>query len=293
VHGAVFEGLGVAVVAGRLSRARVVIEETSFATNRSPRGHALYRSLVAASDACVAISPAVRDYLRDVTGVPEAKITLVPNGAIAPTLPTPELAASIRASLGIGAGAFVVGTVARLTDDNVKRVSDLVRATAQLRDVCPELRLLVVGGGADQAMLAELAKSLRVDERVILTGHREDIGNLYAVMQVFALVSAREGFGLAVAEAMLCNLAVIGSNIGGIKDLVEPDKTGILVPAHDPSAIAEAILRLRGDDVLRSSFGNAGRLRAELYFSAQRYADDVDAFYTKLLKSPSLWPHRD
>jgi glycosyltransferase involved in cell wall biosynthesis len=283
VHGAVFEGLSLAVVAGRLSRARVVIEETSHAVNRSRRGHALFRTLIAASDACVAISPAVADFLVDVTGVPRQKITVISNGAAAPALPTPEGARAIRAELGIAPTAFVVGTVARLTDDTHKRVSDLIRATALLAPASAELRLLVVGDGAERPPLARLAESLGVQDRVIFAGHRADVGAMYAIMDAFALVSAREGFGLVLAEAMLCGLPVIGTAVGGIPNIVDDRRTGILIPPREPVVLSQAIEELRRDPELRRALGDAGRDRARAHFSAERYVADVDAFYQRLM----------
>jgi glycosyltransferase involved in cell wall biosynthesis len=285
VHGAVFEGLSLAVVAGRGCGAKVVIEETSLATNRSRKGHALFRALVAASDACVAISPAVRDYLSDVTGVPRGKITLITNGVAPPALPTPAAAAELRAQLGIGADTFVVGTVARLQDDQHKRVSDLVRALALMSKQASVCHLLVVGDGGERPKLEALAESLGVRQQVSFCGHRDDVGNFYAIMDAFALVSGREGFGLVIAEAMFCGLPVVGSNIGGIRDIVVHGETGMLVPVFDPAAIAAALVDLQADAHRRQALGQAGRLRAESHFGAERYAADVDAFYSRLLSS--------
>lgn len=283
VHGAVFEGLSLAVVAGRACGARVVIEETSLATNRSRKGHLLFRSLVAASDACVAISPAVRDYLRDTTRIPAQKITLITNGAAPPTLPTPMAAAKLRRELGLAPEAFVFGTVARLQDDQHKRVSDLIRALALVRAAADDCHLLVVGDGVERANLEALARELGVAAAVTFTGRRDDVGELYGIMDAFSLVSGREGFGLVIVEAMFCNLPVIGSNIGGIRDIVVDGETGLLVPAFAPAAIAAALLELRSSPDKRRAFGAAGRLRAQQHYSAERYASDIDAFYMRLI----------
>jgi glycosyltransferase involved in cell wall biosynthesis len=290
VHGAVFEGLSIALAAGKATGAHIVIEETSHATNRSPRGHALFRNIVAAADACVAISPAVRDYLCEVTRVPADKITLITNGISAPTLPPGDELAAARRELGIEQGAFVVGTVSRLTDNSMKRVSDLLEATALLVPECPELRVLIVGDGIERPGLMDLAARLGIMKHVSFLGNREDTGRYYGIMDVFTLVSSREGFGLVVPEAMFCRLPVVGTAVGGIKDSVVHGETGLLVPPLQPRAIADALLELRRDPERRRRFGEAGRQRAERLFSAQRYARDVDAFYQELLARPrSLW----
>jgi glycosyltransferase involved in cell wall biosynthesis len=293
VHGAVFEGLPPAVVAGRACGARVIVEETSHATNRSRAGHLLFRSLVAASDACVAISPGVGEYLRDVTRVPLRKIHVIPNGVFRPILPSLTQRPGLRLQLGFAPDDFVVGSVSRLVDDGHKRVSDLIRAVANASASCPRVRLLVAGDGRERLGLERLARTLGLAEKAVFTGHREDVGNLYRVMDVFALVSGREGFGLVLPEAMFCGLPVIATRVGGIPDIVISGETGLLVPPCDPRAIADAILRLEAEPQVRARMGEAALRRAELKFSAERYAKDVDAFYQALLarrfRPATLW----
>ncbi len=286
VHGAVFEGLSLAVTAGNACGARIVIEETSLATTRSPRGRALFRTIVAASDACVAISPAVRDHLRDIGNIPERKITLIQNGIDEPVVPPAHELEATRRELRLSPQAFVVGSVCRLTDDGVKRVSDLIRASALLRSRCPELRVLVVGDGLARPSLECLSRELGVEDCVTFLGNREDTGRFYALMDVFTLLSSREGFGLVVAEAMFCGVPVVGAAVGGIKDSVVDGETGVLVPPFSPEAVAEALLTLSQRPELRLAMGEAGRVRAQRLFGAARYASDVDAFYTRLLDSP-------
>jgi glycosyltransferase involved in cell wall biosynthesis len=280
VHGAVFEGIGAAVVAGRASGARVVVEETSHATNRSRAGHALFRGLAAAADACVAISPAVGDYLVEVTGVPRSKVTVISNGVFTPAPPSAPRA-QLRAELGLPEDALVVGTVCRLNDDSHKRVSDLLRALVELSDL--DVHLLIVGEGPERQAMERLARDLGVADRAHFVGYRDDVGNAYATMDVFALVSGREGFGLSVAEAMLAHLPVVATAVGGIRDIVLHEQTGLLVTPGDIAAIVSSLRRLLNAPDQRNSFAAAGRERAQQLFSAERYARDVDAFYQRLL----------
>lgn len=281
VHGAVFEGVGVGLVAGRSCGARVIVEETSHATNRSQLGHALFRSIAGLADRCVAISPAVGDYLVEVTGVPRQRIEVISNGVLEPAPPTASKA-ELRRQFGLSLDAFVVGTVCRLNDDSHKRVSDLIRALALLNH--DNVELLVVGEGQERPRLAALAEEVGVADRVKLVGYRDDVGNAYAAMDVFALVSAREGFGLVVAEAMLAGLPVIATGVGGIRDIVEDGRTGILIEPQKPPAIASAVRALSPDVELRARLAAAGRERARQRFGAERYAKDVEQLYLRLLK---------
>jgi glycosyltransferase involved in cell wall biosynthesis len=285
VHGAVFEGVGLAVVLGRAVGATVVVEETSHAVNRSWAGHALFRALAASAHACVAISPAVKGYLEQVTHVPSSRITVIENGTVEPRIGAGVTRESARQALGLGADDFVVGTVCRLVDDSNKRVSDLIRAVALLANTVPRLRLLVVGDGLQRPMLEELAASLAVRERIVFAGHREDVGNCYVAMDVFALVSRNEGFGLVAPEAMFCGLPVLATRVGGLVDIVLDGVTGVLVPPCEPAAIAQALARFSHDSELCRRLGQAGMERAHARFSAARYAGDVDRFYQRLLQA--------
>lgn len=290
VHGAVFEGLGVALAAGRAVGARVVLEETSHPINRSRAGHALFKTLVFASDACVAISPAVGGYLTEVTGVPPRKVVVIANGVATPIVPPPRDLAELRVSLGLPQSSFIVGTVGRLVDDSHKRVSDLLRALTLLRDADDKVHLLVVGDGKERPQLERLALELGVKSQVTFAGHSDQVGGFYGLMDAFALVSGREGFGLVVAEAMLCGLPVIATAVGGLLDIVLPGETGLLIPPASPESIAAAIRQLRADPALCKRLGAAGEARARQHFSAERYARDVDAFYRSLLAEPRRLP---
>jgi glycosyltransferase involved in cell wall biosynthesis len=114
---------------------------------------------------------------------------------------------------------------------------------------------------------------------------------MYKTMDVFALVSSREGFGQVVAEAMLANLPVIATGVGGIRDIVEDGRTGILVPACQPEVLAQIIRRLHASPEERLALAAAGAKRARDNFSAERYTRDVDAFYGRLMgKTSPLQP---
>ncbi len=288
IHGAVYEGLAIAAVAGRLGRVPVVLgEETSDPVDRSLAGHALYRLFAGMTDHMVAVSPAVRHYLTRTIALPAAKVTLVNNGAEAPTPEVAGRVAAIRAQFGITTDSFVVGTVGRLLDSH-KRVSDLIRAMPALGEGCADPRLLVIGEGEDSQMLRELAESLCVSARVHFCGYQADPSDWYRVMDVFALASAHEAFGLVLVEAMLAELPVVATRVGGIPAVVEEGATAILVPPLNPAALAAALLALQRDPALRRSMGTSGRVRAQAEFSARRYVDDIDALYTRCLSGQAM-----
>ena len=283
IHGAVYEGVAIAAVAGRLGRVPVIIgEETSDPVSRSAAGHALYRMFAAMTDRMVAVSPAVSEYLTRTIRIPASKVSMIMNGVEEPAPRDPLVVQAIRNKYGIGDQTFVVGTVGRL-EDSCKRVSDLIRAMPMLREAGRDARLLVVGEGEDSEMLRGLAESLGVADSVHFCGYQATAADYYAVMDVFALASAHEAFGLVLVEAMYAEVPVVATRVGGIPSVVDDGVTGLLVEALSPTLLATAILTLHADDGLRQSMGRKGRQRALAEFGADRYVRQVDTLYTELL----------
>lgn len=285
LHGAVFEGVISAVLAGIICRIPVIIiEETSEPLNRSSRGSRLLKFLASYARWVIAISPSVKTYLHQVAGIPEEKIKLINYAVDKPEPPSSGETNELKESLGITADDFVIGSVGRLRDFH-KRFSDLIKAAATLRDACPGLKLLIVGDGEDMESLKTLAKQCQMEDRVIFAGYQSNTTLYYSCMDAFALVSHMEAFGLVVVEAMFMKLPVIVTAVGGMKDIVINGTTGLLVQPHDLDAIAAAIKTLYNDREQGIAFGQAGYVRAGEYYSVQQHAREVQDLYLSSLKS--------
>lgn len=113
-------------------------------------------------------------------------------------------------------------------------------------------------------------------------GYQANPQPYYALMDVFALASASEAFGLVLVEAMFAGLPVVATRVGGIPTVVAEGETGLLVDPGDPLALANALLKLERSRSLRHDMGAKGRIRALTRFSAERYVADVDRLYQKL-----------
>lgn len=286
IHGAVFEGVISAVVGGLLCGVPVIIiEETSEPANRSWRGHFLFRLLARFADSVVATSPAVLDYLT-AQGIHPSKKRLILNG-VEPIVPPPDWETNqLRHSLGIDAGDFIVGSVGRMVD-NHKLFSVLIKSFASFVKVCDHAKLLLVGDGVDRKQLELLSHELHVADRVLFVGHQADVRSYYAMMDVFALVPAREGFGLAAVEAMFMELPVIATRIGGLAHVVQDGETGLLVTAHDTGGLTQALIRMYSEPNFRHRLGATGKTRAFNFYLAKRYAAEVAGLYEELLKNIS------
>lgn len=285
IHGAVYEGVGLANILGlRLPKAKVISEETSDPTNRSWRGNLLLRLLCLRSSKVIGVSPSVADYLRNTVHISSNKVKVINNAV----LPTPNLTLSqlqeYRQSLGLKDTDFVIGSVGRIFDDH-KRFSDLIRALRMLHDQgFTQAKLLIIGSGPDDQMLADLTAELNLTGEVIFAGYQAEARHFYPLMDVFALASAREAFGLVLVEAMLAQVPVIATSVGGMPYVLDQGKAGILVPLNSPHDFAKAIFSLYQNPIQRQQVAEAGRMRAELEFSAERYCHEMDTLYESLVK---------
>ena len=186
-------------------------------------------------------------------------------------------AAITRAALGLPAGARVVGTVARL--DRVKALDVLLAGVARLARGVPDAVLLVVGDGPEGAALRARAAALGLGPRVIWAGALPDAARCLPALDVWASASRREGLPLGLLEAMACALPVVATRVPGHVDAVEDEATGLLVPADDPEALAQALTRVLADPARARAMGEAGRDRVDREFSAARMAEETAAVY--------------
>jgi len=199
----------------------------------------------------------------------------------------PREGKKVRRELGISPQARVIGMVGRLVRWKGHEV--LLRSLAGLASRFSDLVCLIVGAPdvsqpeyGDE--LAALARSLGLRSRVIFTGHREDIADVMAALDVLVHPSVRpEPFGRSVIEAMASALPVVASDIGAIPEIVEDGVTGILVPPGDPRALEEALDSLLVEPGLARRMGEAGRRRVKALFAARPNIQRVERIYQALL----------
>lgn len=210
---------------------------------------------------------------------PHRKLRLLGNGVdLERFRPADEATRStVRAELGLAADDIVVGLVARLVEE--KGVPELIDAMELLG---PPFRLLLIGPRDTEK---QDAVGDRLLERAhaagaLLTGHRADVHRLYAAMDVFCLPSHREGFPRAAMEAAAAGLPVVATDIRGCRQVVEPGRTGVLVPVRDAVELAQALGGYRDPD-LRRQHGEAARAKAERDFDERAIVNAVLASYDR------------
>lgn len=186
---------------------------------------------------------------------------------------------AIRRELGVAPEATVVLSVGRLVAE--KGIPELLAASELLDE--PNELLIVGPHDPEKADGLEPALIDRATERgVQFLGHRLDIERLLAAADIFVLASHREGFPRSVMEAAAAGLAVVATDIRGCRQAVDHGETGLLVPAGDVSALADAISALIADPAWRKQLGKAGRRKAEESFDERHVIDRLFDGYREL-----------
>jgi sugar transferase (PEP-CTERM/EpsH1 system associated) len=214
--------------------------------------------------------------------VPDRKVVVVSNGIDTARFRARRDPQALRASLGIPPGAPVVGTIGRLCE--VKTQDVLLRAFVGLRKQVPEVRLVLVGDGPLMGELRGLAANLGLEPCVSFVGYQAQPERFLDLMDVFALTSRSEGMPLSVLEAWAAGVPVVASRVGGLPELIEDGRNGLLFPAGDEAALVEALRRLIVHAPLARQLGETGRLEVEARFSLDRMADDYQRHYFDLLR---------
>ncbi|MEO6958630.1 MAG: glycosyltransferase family 4 protein [Burkholderiaceae bacterium] len=203
-----------------------------------------------------------------------------------PAVDPPALVAhsTLRRELELAKDAIVVGCVAVMRAQKGHRA--LIDAIEPLIAVYPDLHLVFVGGGSP--VFEEIQAYVAVKQlgaHVHLLGARRDVPNLLAGFDLFALATEQEASGTVFLEAAAAGLAVIGTNVGGVPEMIQSGVTGLLVPLHDQDALTQALKKLIDEPDLRKRMGQAGqrRVRGERAFSSEAMAHRLESCYTRWL----------
>lgn len=235
----------------------------------------LERATLRMADAIVTMchSAAERDFLNPYR---RKLLAPVPNGVPLPS-PDPAAALAVRSRLGIAPGRVVAAIVSRLTEQ--KGYGDLAAALHRLEGNADDagIDLIVVGGGDEDNSIARQFAGL-ARSRVHFVGQQADVGPYLEAADMFLFPSWHENLSNALLEAMSYSLPVIATAVGGNVEVLNPGG-GLLVPPHDPAALAKAIRRMAGSAALRAETGQAARQTIIDHYSLDRMAQSWAAHY--------------
>ncbi len=201
----------------------------------------------------------------------------------------PAHLAHLRRDLGLPPDTPVVGFVGRLVA--AKGVIELARAVRQVQSRFGPVTLLIVGGADREkvdALTHEDIQAAAGTTMCVFAGVRHDMPEMYALMDIFALPSYREGFPRAAMEASAMGVPCVVTDVRGCREAVEHGRNGLLTPLRDVDALADALVRLLRDDNLCVAMGAAGRSMARERFDEQQVFQRVINAYWRLLHEKGL-----
>jgi glycosyltransferase involved in cell wall biosynthesis len=204
-------------------------------------------------------------------------VSLVHNGVDLARYDRTEACCTLAEDYGLAPGAQIVGVVGRLEPE--KGHPTLIEAWPRVLRAVPNAYLLIVGEGSRREALEHQVAELGIGSRVIFSGRRDDVPAVTAALDVAVLPSYREAQGLTILEAMALSRPVVASNVGGIPEMVEDGRTGLLVPPHDPVALAAAITRLLVDHPLADMLGRAGHDLVHERFCLELMVRSIEDLY--------------
>ena len=214
-------------------------------------------------------------------GVSAAKIEVLHNSVRTPGEVEGHIMAEWRQRLNIDERHALLLAIGRLSRE--KGQLDLLEAISRLRRMSQRpFKLVIAGDGPDRLSLTERIKTLGLGQTVILPGYVPDVAPLYALAAVLVVPSHSEGSPNVVLEAIARGVPIVGTAVGGVPELLTDNENGLLVPARDPTAMAEAIERLLKDEELRRRLASAGRIRA-LDFTPTAYRRSLSNIYLEVL----------
>jgi glycosyltransferase involved in cell wall biosynthesis len=232
----------------------------------------------------IAISEPVKEHLVRDLGARQEDITVIHNGIDVDRFGKcgqgagPEL----KKKMGLKDGP-VVGIIARLSEE--KGHIYLIEAMRDVIARIPAAQLLIVGEGKKKEKLTELVKEKGLDKSVLFIPAVMDTREALSVMDIFVLPSLKEGLGLALMEAMASGVAVIGSDVGGIRSLIKDQDTGLLFAAGDSGGLAEAISELLWNPDKAKILGTNARSFIDRDFSQEKMVIETERVYLQCLKN--------
>jgi glycosyltransferase involved in cell wall biosynthesis len=166
-----------------------------------------------------------------------------------------------------------------------KGIKYLIRAMRKIVEQKNSTKLVIIGEGPEKKELEKLTEKLQLQKHVRFLGRQENIPKILKSSDIFVLPSVKEAFGLVLLEAMAAQLPVVAARVGGIPEIVEDRKSGILVPPQDEDALAKHILMLINNRPLREKLAFLGHHRVKM-FDAEAMVEKTKKVYHEVLHKP-------
>jgi glycosyltransferase involved in cell wall biosynthesis len=246
------------------------------------RRRIVYRLIARFAGRLVTVSEANKRFLVEAVGIPPRQVQVIPNGVPIGDRAPAETLSALGKSLNIAQHHSVVGTVGSLYP--VKGQKYLIDAAPSILARFPQTVFLIVGQGGLRDELEAHAVRLGVAAHLRFLGHREDVQNILSICDIFVLPSLSEGMPLALLEAMAAGLPAVATHVGGVTEVLEDRKTGLLVRPGDSGALADAIMTLLENPAFAKELGEAAREISATRYSLAGMIRAYEGVYSELIR---------
>lgn len=263
-----------ALAAGRLAGVPAIVNTIHGLSNLAEKPglkERLYSLTCRFSSRIVAVCPMAYRSFAAGGIIPRAKLLTINNGI--------PLQSFLEVPPAPAGHELVFGIVGRLQP--VKDHASLLAAFATVLRVRPDCRLEILGDGPCRADLEKQAKSLGIDKKVVFHGFRSDVANFLATIDISVLCSTSEGLPLGVLESMAAGRTIVGTDVGGMRDLIEGGRCGWLCPPGRPDLLAQEMLTAANTPAdVRAQMGKLGREHAVAHYSLTQMTDGYESLFS-------------
>ncbi|CAM4105507.1 N-acetyl-alpha-D-glucosaminyl L-malate synthase [Bacillus manliponensis] len=165
----------------------------------------------------------------------------------------------------------------------VKRAQDVVQSFALIAEQV-KAKLLLVGDGPELCTIVQLVKKLDIEDRVLFLGKQDNVAELLAMSDLMLLLSEKESFGLVLLEAMACGVPCIGTNVGGIPEVIQHGETGYICEVGDIKAVANQAILLLQDEILHEKMAERSMEAVQEQFRSENIVSQYEKIYYDVLK---------
>jgi L-malate glycosyltransferase len=232
------------------------------------------------SDGVTAISSYLRDRTREAFGI-TSEIEVIRNFVNCDVyVRNPELVSAMRGRYAAPDDERLLVHLSNFRP--VKRIRDVVEVFARVAREVPA-RLMLIGDGPDRSVAEYLARQHKIQDRVHFIGKQDNVNELLPLADLMVMPSEMESFGLAALEAMACGVPTIATDVGGVPELIENGRNGLLFGVGDVDSMSAAAIALLGDEARLQAMSEAGRKTAQDHFCASRVIPLYEEYYERVV----------
>lgn len=225
----------------------------------------------------IAVSQAIKDHIIFQYKISPDRINVIRMGVTSSNPLTIYQKSLLRHELGLDPVSFLIGCVGRLSLEKGQRY--LFEAVPNILINCPNIQFVFIGDGPEKQNLESLVERKCLGHSVKFLGWRDDVDDIIDMMDLMVIPSINEGFGIVALEALSHRKPVIASQLGGLPEIIQSEKTGLLVQPGNSFALSDAIIRLLRDSDLRVQLGENGFQTATTDYSVSQLIDETERLY--------------